>query len=71
MQMAADDAFDLTKEPEHVQKMYGDVVQGRQMMIARRLLERGVRFLQVWHGAGQPWDSHDDIRANQGWPARD
>ena len=32
--------------------MYGDGSQGRQMLIARRLLERGVRFVQVWHGAG-------------------
>ena len=31
------------------------------MLIARRLLEKGVRFVQAWHGAGQPWDSHDDI----------
>ena len=51
--------------------MYGEGVQARQMMIARRLLERGVRFVQVWHGAGQPWDSHDDIRANHGRLARE
>ncbi len=62
MQMEADDAFDLSKEPEHIKKMYGEGLQARQMIIARRLLERGVRFVQVWHGAGQPWDSHDDIR---------
>ena len=71
MQMEADDAFDLTREPEHVRKLYGDGIQGRQMMIARRLLERGVRFVQVWHGAGQPWDSHDDIRSNHGRLARE
>ena len=71
MQMEADDAFDLSKEPEHIQKMYGEGLQARQMMIARRLLERGVRFVQVWHGAGQPWDSHDDIRANHGRLARE
>ena len=71
MQMEADDAFDLTKEPAHIHKMYGEGVQARQMMIARRLLERGVRFVQVWHGAGQPWDSHDDIRANHGRLARE
>ena len=64
MQMEADDAFDLSKEPEHIKKMYGEGLQARQMMIARRLLERGVRFVQVWHGAGQPWDSHDDIKTN-------
>jgi hypothetical protein len=71
MQMEADEAFDLSKEPDHVQKMYGEGMQARQMMIARRLLERGVRFVQVWHGAGQPWDSHDDIRANHGRLARE
>src|SRR5437868_5390784 len=71
MQMEADDAFDLSKEPEHIRKMYGEGLQARQMMIARRLLERGVRFVQVWHGAGQPWDSHDNIRANHGRLARE
>lgn len=71
MQMEADDAFDLSKEPAHIHKMYGEGVQARQMMIARRLLERGVRFVQTWHGAGQPWDSHNDIRANHGRLARE
>ena len=33
----------------------------RQCLIARRLLERGVRFLQLWTGDGQPWDNHDDV----------
>jgi uncharacterized protein (DUF1501 family) len=41
--------------------MYGDTLQGRQMLMARRLAERGVRYVQVWHGAGQPWDSHNSI----------
>ena len=36
-------------------------VHGRQTLIARRLLERGVRFVQLWHGAGQPWDNHEKI----------
>ena len=71
MQMEADDAFDLSKEPAHIHEMYGEGVQARQMMIARRLLEKGVRFVQVWHGAGQPWDSHDDIRTNHGRLARE
>ena len=71
MQMEADDAFDLSKEPAHIHEMYGEGVQARQMMIARRLVEKGVRFVQVWHGAGQPWDSHDDIRANHGRLARE
>ena len=63
MQMDATDAFDIDREPEHVRKMYGDGVYARQILIARRLLERGVRFIQVYHGAGQPWDNHDDIEA--------
>ena len=61
MQMEAADAFDISKEPEYIRAMYGDSVHGRQTLIARRLLERGVRFIQLWHGAGQPWDDHGDI----------
>jgi hypothetical protein len=61
MQMEAADVFDLNKEPANIREMYGDTLQGRQMLIARRLLEKGVRFVQVWHGAGQPWDSHTEI----------
>jgi hypothetical protein len=61
MQMEATDAFDIMKEPEWVRKMYGDHAFGRQCLIARRLLERGVRFIQLWTGAGQPWDNHDEI----------
>ena len=64
MQMDASDAFDLGREPEAIRKMYGETVHGRQLLIARRLLERGVRFIQVWHGGGQPWDTHDDLRDN-------
>jgi hypothetical protein len=64
MQMEAADAFDVTKEPEHIRHMYGDGVHARQTLIARRLLERGVRFVQLWHGASQPWDNHDNIQAN-------
>ena len=38
-------------------------------LMARRLLERGVRFVQVWHGDGQPWDNHDDIETgHRSWP---
>ena len=37
--------------------------QARQLLITRRLLERGVRFIQVWSGAGQPWDDHENIAA--------
>jgi len=64
MQLEATDAFDLGREPEHIRAMYGDHVHGRQTLIARRLLERGVRVVQLWHGAGQPWDHHDNIESN-------
>src|SRR5262249_14589033 len=58
MQAEATDAFDFTKEPEHIRRMYGEGTQARQLMIARRLIERGVRFVQIWSGSGQPWDNH-------------
>src|SRR5438067_699624 len=64
MQADATDAFDVSREPESVRKMYGEGTQARQLLIARRLLERGVRFVQVWTGQGQPWDNHDDIEVN-------
>jgi hypothetical protein len=64
MQMEASDAFDVTREPKKVQEMYGPGVHARQLLIARRLLEKGVRFVQLWHGAEQPWDNHDDIAVN-------
>ena len=64
MQMDATDAFDISREPEHIRNMYGEGTQARQILIARRLVERGVRFVQLWHGAGQPWDNHDDIEVN-------
>lgn len=61
MQLDATDAFDISREPESIRELYGNTVHGRQLLITRRLIERGVRFVQVWHGAGQPWDNHDDL----------
>src|SRR6185503_19702635 len=55
MQMEASDAFDISKEPANLQAAYGSGAQGRQLLIARRLIERGVRFVQVWAGG---WDHH-------------
>lgn len=63
MQTEATDAFDVSQEPEHILKMYGDGPQNRQLLLARRLVERGVRFVQTWHGKLQPWDSHSNIRS--------
>ncbi len=64
MQTAATDAFDINLEPQRIRDLYGSGVHGRQTLIARRLLERGVRMVQLWHGAGQPWDNHDKIEEN-------
>ena len=64
MQTDASDAFDISHEPQHIRDLYGSGVHGRQTLIARRLLERGVRMVQLWHGAGQPWDNHDKIEEN-------
>ena len=61
MQSEVAEAFDVTQEPEHIRAMYGPGVHARQLLATRRLLERGVRFVQLWHGAGQPWDNHDDL----------
>jgi len=58
MQTEASDAFDVSKEPAAVRDAYGRTSQGNQMLIARRLIERGVRFIQVWAGG---WDHHQDI----------
>lgn len=62
MQMEATAAFDVQQEPEYIRKAYGEGPQNRQLLIARRLVERGVRFVQTWHGNLQPWDSHSNIR---------
>ncbi len=61
MQTEATDAFDINREPKAIRDQYGPGIQGRQLLITRRLIERGVRFVQVWSGAGQPWDNHDGI----------
>jgi hypothetical protein len=58
MQTEATDAFDISKEPQSVRDAYGTARQASQLLIARRLLERGVRFIQVWAGG---WDHHQDI----------
>jgi hypothetical protein len=64
MQIEAAEAFDIEREPKHIHELYGNGVHARQTLIARRLLERGVRYVQLWHGAGQPWDNHENIEGN-------
>jgi hypothetical protein len=58
MQAEATDAFDINKEPAAVRAAYGNTQPGKQLLIARRLVERGVRFIQVWHDG---WDHHQDL----------
>jgi hypothetical protein len=65
MQAEAPDAFDITREPESVRARYGDGDFARGCLIARRLVERGVRMVQVYFGNFQPWDTHDDIELHR------
>lgn len=71
MQGEASEIFDVKREPQHVLDKYGPGVQARQLLIARRLLEHGVRFIQLWHGQGQPWDSHDHLEREHGRLAKE
>jgi hypothetical protein len=64
MQLEASDAFDIDREPKAIRDLYGPGVHGRQLLIARRLIERGVRMVQCYHGDVQPWDAHDNIAKN-------
>ncbi|MGB3117452.1 MAG: DUF1501 domain-containing protein [Verrucomicrobiales bacterium] len=88
MQLAAPEALDFSKEPQHIKEMYGirddkrvwpteinaeeeADYMGRKCLAARRLLERGVRFVQIWSGNdnGFPrrnWDSHEDVERDHG-----
>lgn len=63
MQTEAAEVFDLSREPKGIRALYGNTIIGRQMLYTRRLIERGVRFVQVWTGAGQPWDNHEGLEA--------
>ncbi len=58
MQTEATDAFDLSKEPESIRELYGNTDMGAKLLAARRLVERGVRFVQVTAGG---WDHHNDL----------
>jgi hypothetical protein len=63
MQTEAGEAFDLSREPQSVHDRYGTSVFARNCMLARRLLERGVRFVQVHYitkNGKQPWDTHSN-----------
>jgi hypothetical protein len=69
MQATAPDAVDFSREPDKVKEMYGlhrkeTAEFGHRCLLARRLIERGVRFVQVYCGAGSQWDAHSDIEGN-------
>jgi uncharacterized protein (DUF1501 family) len=71
MQSAAPEVFDLLKETEATKRLYGLDQKlteefGRRCLIARRMIERGVRFVQLWSGPSGPtknWDNHGNIQA--------
>ena len=72
MQSSAPEAVDITSEPEHIRKMYGVGEKrtqdfGMRCLLARRMVERGVRFVQIYSGGGpvsMQWDAHSHLKAN-------
>jgi len=77
MQLQAPETFDLTKESAATQQRFGidrkeTEVFGRQCLLARRLVERGVRFVQLYHTTGgfQPWDQHSNLKGGHAANAR-
>ncbi|HEV3261962.1 MAG TPA: DUF1501 domain-containing protein [Gemmataceae bacterium] len=62
MQFEAPEAFDIGREPAATRNSYGDGEFANACLIARRLVERGVRVVQIYFGNEQPWDDHTDIR---------
>jgi len=61
MQSEAPEVFDISKESEKTRARYGDSDFGRGCLMSLRLIEKGVRMVQVYYGNNQPWDNHDDI----------
>lgn len=71
MQVEAPDALDLSRENESTRRLYGlddadTATFGRMCLQARRLVERGVRFIQLYSGAGSRWDAHENLEKNHG-----
>jgi hypothetical protein len=69
MQSAAPEVTDLSRESEATKRLYGldnktTEKFGRNLLLARRLVERGVRFVQCYSGSGNLWDAHNDIEGN-------
>jgi hypothetical protein len=71
MQASAPEAVDFSQETEETKRLYGmdhkeTERMGRNCLLARRLVERGVRFVQLYSGSGSKWDAHSDVEGNHG-----
>jgi hypothetical protein len=64
MQFEALDVFDVRNEPESIREEYGTTPFANGCLLARRLVEQGVRYTHVYYGPGQPWDDHKDLNDN-------
>jgi Protein of unknown function (DUF1501) len=69
MQAQAPEAVDLSKETDETKRLYGlegkeTATMGRLCLLARRMVERGVRFVQIYHGSGSKWDAHSKLEEN-------
>jgi hypothetical protein len=76
MQSSAPEAVDLAQEIEDTKRLYGLDAKsterfGRNCLLARRLVERGVRFVQLYSGSGSKWDAHSDVEGNHGLHCRE
>ncbi|MFO0805008.1 MAG: DUF1501 domain-containing protein [Gemmataceae bacterium] len=71
MQTEATEAFDVSREPVKVRESYGKGYFADACLSARRLVERGVRMVQVFYGSGQPWDDHGDLEKGHRAKAKD
>ncbi|HSQ55489.1 MAG TPA: DUF1501 domain-containing protein [Gemmata sp.] len=71
MQTDAQEAFDTTREPLKVRESYGKGYFADACLVARRLVERGVRMVQVFYGNGQPWDDHSNLEKGHRAKAKD
>jgi membrane-anchored protein YejM (alkaline phosphatase superfamily) len=65
LQTQAADLFDIRKEPEKIRERYDISDFGRGCLMALRLVESGVRMVQIYYGASQPWDAHEDIQSHK------
>jgi len=59
MQLSVPELSDLSKEPDHIQQLYGPGEYAKNCLMARRLVERGVRFIQLYH---RGWDHHEKLK---------